>query len=1395
MWQNDPVVGNPLPTTTTINHPGAALAPIRPNSDNLTPQEDIPLPPPPAPPLPGGNARPQVQPTAAWEQDPVVPQEPNQEWQNDPIEPARNFRNIYEDQELGGVAQEFYRQRDGLHLSQREAVSKFIEDRTWRQANTVSGIRDLVGGRNMEPEQQQRLGYLRQYWESLPNVYQEGGRGIPGVAVNLAAGVIDPTIIAGPLAARALSAVTGRALGVPAQVGITAVTDAAVSSGSNIASQATDVATGNRESISLPEAGLAGVAGAGASVLGNVVAAGAGRYMRQSTGSPVLDAQRDAKIGEPPEGTVSFRERAEAAIERGAAEMFDQYAPFERIQRGARDIGTSPRELRDAYRGLTPDDLDPVSGAHYQARLLAGSSGRVDDFLQRGGVLPPNSLNPTIRENTFEYNVSPSVLSIYEPLNRGGQTDNFNMYLMALRARYIRDVVNPNVMQTARDEVLAGRARRPQESQQAYAQVVASGGGRRNVESPQEFQARADAAARAARKATIFDDSQMFLDSGLAKTPQEALAFANKAIDDWINFGNARQDFIEGRQQYSKVMNTILEYERRSGVLSANDIVNITGGRYDNPRNVEFFYAPFLPANSGTRAIKGGKVILASSPGRARLKGGTQNRMDVEEATVSHIFRAINASDRNRVKVALYRDLQTAISRGEIEADAVASKIPVDTKALLREFYSDPNAEDMLRRAGIFSDVQSTPPEDILRVMALNSWTGKGKDNIDIVFRDGKVESWRIHDPEILAALKPYQIDGTVGTFLNFSNALARYRSAVIMANPVTMIRNAVRDTMAASISSPFDFLPVASTVKGGFGVFREPILRMLQYASDKIPGNPGAALLRKELAAGDAYRRAWASGMGYSGQLKNSIARGRLELSAHHAKVSPAEKFYQDSLRYLQGNVVSRKLAGWLEFSNSVEMASRMGEFYLAKAFGMSDVAAAYLGREVATDFGQRGRNQFLRMLMNGTSFLNAGMQSVAKLARLARTHPGKLLAGMAAYAIYDAATHAINSGHPSYQDQPEAVRAQNVLIPMYRDAEEAWRWVTGQQSEFQWQSDVEQGNPQVRNAPEVVRYIPVPKPFEFGMLGTLINGMMDTISTRNGNHIRDAFVTSLTTAIPNFHAPDVVQPFWDLWRNKDGLGRTIAPNALGDSPGLSQYTERTPEWARSASQSLAAVVGMFQAEGTEPRTLLTPIEVEYLANFVMPGLLNVPLQVLTEATHNVAKTGERAAARPDEADVARNPMSLVTRGLQLGATSRSSPALQQLYEIKSRADALSNIERADVTDLFRVLDYDPNNMSQERQQALPMSQTLRATLDGIRVLTVEAQAISTSTELNPEEKRRRLDANLQTRNDIARNTLILLRQSNVGDRLLAGFFNDPRNDLPQQNIIRQTIENFRRD
>jgi hypothetical protein len=109
------------------------------------------------------------------------------------------FDNIYEDKELAEIAKDYYTNRDEQVYDNKTAVDKFISDRTWNQANTVTMAKEFtyITGENAGEDQKSRLNYLTKYWDNLPNFYEEGGRGAKGFFANLGVGVLDPINIIG----------------------------------------------------------------------------------------------------------------------------------------------------------------------------------------------------------------------------------------------------------------------------------------------------------------------------------------------------------------------------------------------------------------------------------------------------------------------------------------------------------------------------------------------------------------------------------------------------------------------------------------------------------------------------------------------------------------------------------------------------------------------------------------------------------------------------------------------------------------------------------------------------------------------------------------------------------------------------------------------------------------------------------------------------------------------------------------------------------------------------------------------------------------------------------------------------------------------------------------------
>ena len=109
------------------------------------------------------------------------------------------FDNIYENKQLISVAKDYYTNRDGQTYNDKEAVDKFISDRTWNQANTYAMGKEFayVTGDNITEDQKARLSYLTRYWSELPNFYEEGGLGMKQFFKNIGVGILDPINIIG----------------------------------------------------------------------------------------------------------------------------------------------------------------------------------------------------------------------------------------------------------------------------------------------------------------------------------------------------------------------------------------------------------------------------------------------------------------------------------------------------------------------------------------------------------------------------------------------------------------------------------------------------------------------------------------------------------------------------------------------------------------------------------------------------------------------------------------------------------------------------------------------------------------------------------------------------------------------------------------------------------------------------------------------------------------------------------------------------------------------------------------------------------------------------------------------------------------------------------------------
>lgn len=190
-----------------------------------------------------------------------------------------SFKDLYKDQRLIDTARSYFSQRDGRDLSQaspEEVADMFVSDRTWKQSNTVSILRELnyvTGTTTDEADaaQKQRLAFLRKRWGELPGLFDEGGRGVSGALSNVWRGALDPTVVAGGLAGKAASTVVGKGAATAAGIAAGTAADALVSAGADAGNQQVDVETGRQKEIDYGQAAVAGAIGGAASLGGQAL--------------------------------------------------------------------------------------------------------------------------------------------------------------------------------------------------------------------------------------------------------------------------------------------------------------------------------------------------------------------------------------------------------------------------------------------------------------------------------------------------------------------------------------------------------------------------------------------------------------------------------------------------------------------------------------------------------------------------------------------------------------------------------------------------------------------------------------------------------------------------------------------------------------------------------------------------------------------------------------------------------------------------------------------------------------------------------------------------------------------------------------------------------------------
>ena len=441
---------------------------------------------------------------------------------------------------------------------------------------------------------------------------------------------------------------------------------------------------------------------------------------------------------------------------------------------------------------------------------------------------------------------------------------------------------------------------------------------------------------------------------------------------------------------------------------------------------------------------------------------------------------------------------------------------------------------------------------------------------------------------------------------------------------------NLLRDTFSSAILSknPF-YIPMLSTAVKTSQRFQ---------SNAKLTLKDGSQITYKEL-----YEEFILNG----GSFGSTLWRGEVSeqfLGEFHRKLGTNYKNVLDRPKKFidrYGDVVT-----------SFENASRFTEYTMLRNMGYSAREAALAAREVAVDFGMHGANTFFRQYTSTVPFLNAGIQGIYRTVRALKNEGPKVrTAVIAKITAYVAAPslllHILNKDDPNYQNTSQQIRDLHYMIPMG------------------------DGN-----------FIKIPKPFEFGAVGTILTNFLETLDgTKNG----DQFLLTSWVVLKNqarlSYVPQVISPLFNTARNKTFFGSpVISPNMQNSLP---DYGQSYP-WS---SKSITAAI-----EGAPPgirKFLMSPIQFENFWN-AYTGAMGGYLLDLVDETFDVFSDAKMPDKRLDE-------FIFIKRFLQLDPP-KFTQAEADFYRFKAEASKARNqmmkFKDEGKVELLKEFVEDPENL-----------------------------------------------------------------------------------------------------
>jgi len=575
------------------------------------------------------------------------------------------------------------------------------------------------------------------------------------------------------------------------------------------------------------------------------------------------------------------------------------------------------------------------------------------------------------------------------------------------------------------------------------------------------------------------------------------------------------------------------------------------------------YYVPFY------RVMEGGDINdvqtasgLTSQEFSKELKGGEAPFGDLMENILRNWNHILSASMKNQ---AANSTLKAAIEQGAAELNLKPGLEWKDGKV-----YSTESGKPV-------SEVLNDDGTVKYKAGELRGDLTKGGAGLAKIVENGQTTYYKVTDPLLMDAISSIGYLGPKNKFLDVAKDFKNLLQFGVTLSPAFKVNNLIRDSVSAMGVSELKKNPVMNVITG------------LSFSDPNDPRYISA------LAGGAIFTFGTAYEGDTSKLVKRLVAKG-----VDRDTILDTDESIKKGMRKIWDK--------YQEWGNKSESANRMALYTQLRDKGMSHLEASFKARDLL-DFSMQGSWGAIRLVTQVVPFMNARIQGLYKLGRDGIIPTTRVLYNSATGKEIDATD---KQKAQAFLTITTAVGlASAALYLAFKDDEEFKKRDQWDRDNFWW-----------IKLPNMDAAVRVPKPFEIGAFGTLIERTLEQILVEGaeGKQFGDSISRIVWDTFAMNPMPQMFKPLVDLYANKDSF--TGAPI---ESVGMERLSKQ--ERQTNNTSEIAKVLGSVSSLFPE-KFEISPLQADYLVKGYF-GWLGATAAVVSNYATMPFKEGEYPDAR----------------------------------------------------------------------------------------------------------------------------------------------------------------------